>query len=88
MTFRDWFYAHEGLLLPDKPRWVGMSRINPWPCTNDERRRLMPKKPKPPKPFAPTVSKAVVNNPVRPPLKPLPPVKPFRPTVRTPLPKW
>ncbi|MFO0800492.1 MAG: hypothetical protein U0804_23745 [Gemmataceae bacterium] len=87
MTFSEWFYADEGLLLPDKPRWVGMSRINPWPCTNAERRRLMPRKPKPPQPFAPTVSK-VVSNPIRPPVKPLPAVKPFKPVARTPLPKW
>lgn len=61
MGFRDWLdmqdTATEGLMLPDKPRWVGMSRINPWPCTNAERRRLLGlgRKIKKPDPFGPTV---------------------------------
>jgi hypothetical protein len=45
MTFREFLMIDEGLLLPDKPRWKGMSRINPFPCTNADRRKLMPKKP-------------------------------------------
>lgn len=61
MGFRDWLdrqdITGEGLLLPDKPRWKGMSRLNPWPCTNAERRKLLGlgRRVKKPDPFALTI---------------------------------
>lgn len=48
---------NEGLLLPDRPPLKGMSRINPLPCTDAQRKRLHPKPVKKPKPFAPTIRK-------------------------------
>lgn len=56
-TFSEYVQWREGLLAPDKPRWVGMSRINTTGMTNQQRRNLMPKKPPKPKAFGPTIGK-------------------------------
>lgn len=56
-TFSEYVQWREGLLAPDKPRWVGMPRINTTGMTNQQRRNLMPKKPPKPKPFGPTIGK-------------------------------
>lgn len=54
-TFSEYVQWREGLLAPDKPRWVGMPRINTTGMTNQQRRNLMPKKPPKPKPFKLTI---------------------------------
>lgn len=58
-TFSEYVQWREGLLAPEKPRWVGMPRINTTGMTNQQRRNLMPKKPPKPKPFKPTVPEIV-----------------------------
>ena len=72
-TFSEYVQWKEGLLAPDKPRWVGMPRINTTGMTNQQRRNLMPKKPPKPKPAAPTVRKVaeIVPQKTIPKLKPL-----------------
>ena len=58
ITFSEWLARrNEGLLLPDRPPLKGMSRINPFPCTDQERKRLHVKLIKPAKLFPPTVKK-------------------------------
>ncbi|TWT34337.1 hypothetical protein [Blastopirellula retiformator] len=54
-TFSEYVQWREGLLVPDKLRWVGMPRINTTGMTNQQRRNLMLKKP--PTPFRPTIPK-------------------------------
>jgi len=57
-TFYEWLaLKSEGLWLPDKAAVPGMSRINPFPATQERLKAIAPKKPKPPKPFTPTVAK-------------------------------
>jgi hypothetical protein len=60
-----------------------MSRINPFPCTNAERRKMMPKKPPKVEPFKPTVA-AVGKPPKLYPPKPKPVTPAFKPTVPRP----
>jgi len=55
-SFIEYIQYREGLLAPDKPRWVGMPRINTTPMTNQQRRKLYPQKPQMPKPFKPTIA--------------------------------
>ncbi len=58
MKFSEWLIQRdEGLLLPDRPPLKGMSRINTFPGTDAQRKRLHVKPMKPPKPFAPTIRK-------------------------------
>lgn len=60
ITFSEWLaMRNEGLLLPDRPPLKGMTRINPFPCTDAQRKRFHPKPFKKPKPFAPTIRKVI-----------------------------
>jgi hypothetical protein len=47
MTFGQFVALREGFLLPDRPPRVGLSRINPFPTTNAQRKRLQPRLVKP-----------------------------------------
>jgi hypothetical protein len=55
LTFKRYVEMREGLLLPDRPPAKGLSRINPLPTTDAQRRRLKPKPVNAPNPFKPTV---------------------------------
>lgn len=44
-TFSEYVQWREGLLAPDKPRWVGMPESTRPGMTNQQRRKLHPKKP-------------------------------------------
>ena len=58
MRFSEWLIQRdEGLLLPDRPPLKGMSRINAFPGTDAQRKKLHVKPAKKPKPFAPTIRK-------------------------------
>ena len=75
-TFSEWLARRdEGLLYPDRPPLKGMPRINAFPGTDGQRKRLHVKPVKPPKPFAPTVQKVkeIVPNKLIPKLKLTPP---------------
>jgi len=77
LTFKEWLTRRdEGFLQPTRPPLKGMSRINTFPGTDGQRKRLHPKKGQPPKPFAPTVRavKEIVPNKLIPKLKPRPPL--------------
>jgi len=71
----------EGLWLADKNAVPGMSRINPFPATQAQLKRMRPKPVKPPKPVTPTVKK-VAAVPVAEPLTPPKPTSPLRPVVQ------
>ena len=58
MKFSEWLAKRdEGLLLPDRPPLKGMPRINAFPGTDAQRKRLHVKPAKKPMPFAPTIRK-------------------------------
>jgi hypothetical protein len=42
MTFREFVAMKEGVLAPDRPPAMGLSRINPFPTTNAHRVRIKP----------------------------------------------
>lgn len=67
-SFIEYIQYREGLLAPDKPRWAGMPRMNTTPMTNQQRRKLLPKKP-------PKLKTAISGVPV---FKPYQPAKPPR----------
>jgi hypothetical protein len=52
MSFKAFVAMKEGLLLPDRPPAMGLSRINPFPTTNAHRKRMKPC------PFPPTLIKS------------------------------
>jgi hypothetical protein len=82
MKFSEWLARRdEGFLLPNRPPRKGITRINAFPTTDGDRRRLHVKPAKKPKPFAPTVRavKEIVPNKLIPKLKPTPPNKPRPP---------
>ena len=60
----------EGLLFPDQRPAKGMSRINPFPTTDAQRKRPPPEEGEPPQLFKPTVRavKEIVPNKMIPPL--------------------
>jgi hypothetical protein len=55
MSFREYLTMREGLWLPDKKAVPGMSRINPFPATQAQLKRIRAKPTPTPKPFKPTV---------------------------------
>jgi hypothetical protein len=58
MRLSEWLaLRHEGLLMPDRPPRKGMARINPFPTTDGQGRRLHVKSVKKPRPFSPTIRK-------------------------------
>lgn len=62
MTFTEYMMmrqaeVQEGLWLADKNAVPGMSKINPFPGTDAQRKALHVKPFKKPKPFAPTIRK-------------------------------
>jgi hypothetical protein len=76
MTFSEWLARRdEGLLLPDRPPLKGMSRINAFPGTDAQRKKLHVKPAKKPKPFAPTIRKVAEIVPQ----KLIPKLKPYSP---------
>jgi len=75
MKFSEWLIQRdEGLLLPDRPPLKGMSRINAFPGTDAQRKRLHVKPAKKPNPFAPTIRKVAEIVPQKkiPKIKPTP----------------
>ena len=55
ISFGKYVEMREGLLLPDRPSALGLSRINPFPTTDAHRRRFKSKPIKASTPFQPTV---------------------------------
>jgi Phage integrase family len=55
ITFKQYVEMQEGLLLPDRTPAKGLTRINPFPTTDAQRRRLTPKPVQASNPFKPTV---------------------------------
>lgn len=74
LSFKQYVELREGLLLPDRPPAKGMTRINPFPTTDAQRRRLKPK-PVKANPFPPTIRpvRQIVPNSVIPKLNRLRP---------------
>lgn len=42
-SFREYVWLREGLLLPDRPAAPGMARLNPFPATQAQLKRLFPR---------------------------------------------
>lgn len=53
MTFKQFVETMEGLWLSDRNALPGMSKINPFPATQDQLKRTRARPIKPPKPFTP-----------------------------------
>lgn len=76
-SFTEYVRWREGLLSPDKPRLAGMPRTNATSLTDQQRRKLHPKKPPKPKSVISGVPVFKPYQPAKPPR--IVPYKPAQP---------